>query len=99
MTYKIEYTKKSQSDYDNLDNSQKIQIQKSLSKVESHGMDAGQPLYGKLSGCNKLKHKKLGLRVIFRRSSKGIEIVEIVVIGARGDNEVYDIAIERLGRA
>jgi mRNA interferase RelE/StbE len=48
--------------------------------------------------CRKLKHKKLGLRVIFRQSSEGIEIIEIVVIGKREDDEAYKTAIERLGR-
>ncbi|MCL1903984.1 MAG: hypothetical protein FWF94_06170 [Oscillospiraceae bacterium] len=71
---------------------------KSFKKIEEHGMRAGQELYGKLDDCRKLKHKKLGLRVIFRQSSDGIEIIEIVVIGKRDDDEVYNIAEERLGR-
>ena len=96
--FKFIYTRQSQKDYDQLDNSQKVQIQKSLSKIEEHGMNAGQELYGKLSDCRKLKHKKLGLRVIFRQSEEGIEIIEIVVVGRRGDSEVYDVAEERLGR-
>jgi len=96
--FKFKYTDLSQKDYDRLDNSQKLQVQKSLSKIEEHGMKAGQELYGKLHDCRKLKHKKLGLRVIFRSSDEGIEIIEIVVVGKRGDNEAYDIAEERLGR-
>ena len=98
MNFKFVYTNWSQKDYDSLDNSQRKQIQKSLSKVETHGMLAGQQLYGKLWDCRKLKHKKLGLRVVFRKSDVGIEIIEIVVVGKREDNEVYDIAEERLGR-
>jgi mRNA interferase RelE/StbE len=69
-----------------------------LIKIEENGMNTGQPLYGVLWDCRKLKHKKLGLRVIFRQSPEGIEIIEIVVIGKREDDEVYETAIERLGR-
>ena len=46
----------------------------------------------------KLKHRKLGLRVIFRNPEAGIEIIEIVAIGKLLDDEAYEIAVERLGR-
>lgn len=45
-----------------------------------------------------MKHKKLGLRVIFKQSDLGIEIIEIVVIGKRDEKEVYKEAEKRLGR-
>ena len=48
--------------------------------------------------CNKLKHKKLGLRVVFREYDSRIEIIEIVVIDKRTDAEVYTTAERRLGR-
>ena len=100
MKYTPIFTEFSQLDYDNLDGSQKKQILKSLTKIEENGMNAGQPLHGNLWDCRKLKHKKLGLRVIFKQSDIGIgiEIIEIVVVGKREDNEVYEIAVERLGR-
>jgi mRNA interferase RelE/StbE len=100
MKFDFIYTNASQKDYDKLDNSQKLQIQKSLTKIREQGMQAGQALHGRLWDCRKLKHKKLGLRVIFRNSeASGIEIIEIVVVGQRGDDEVYEIAEQRLGRA
>jgi mRNA interferase RelE/StbE len=98
MKYTPKFTEFSKSDYDRLDGSQKKQILKSLVKLEENGMNAGQPLYGKLWDCRKLKHKKLGLRVVFRQSALGIEIIEIVIIGKREDDEVYETAEERLGR-
>ncbi|MDR1687109.1 MAG: hypothetical protein LBS21_00670 [Clostridiales bacterium] len=55
-------------------------------------------LYGELWDCRKLKHKKLGLRVIFRQSPQSIEVIEIVAIGKREDDEVYVTAVVRLGR-
>ena len=98
MKYTPVFTEFSQLDYNNLDGSQKKQILKSLTKIEKDGMNTGQSLRGKLWDCRKLKHKKLGLRVIFRQSDIGIEIIEIVTVGKREDDEVYEIAAERLGR-
>ena len=98
MRYTPVFTELSQFDYNNLDGSQKKQILKSLTKIEKNGMNTGQPLHGSLWDCRKLKHKRLGLRVIFKQSEIGIEIIEIVTIGKREDDEVYEIAAERLGR-
>ena len=90
MKYKLVFTELSRSDYAALDGSQKTQVLKSLTKIEKNGMDAGTPLHGKLWDCRKLKHRKLGLRVIFRQSEAGLEIIEIVVIGKRKDDEAYE---------
>ena len=98
MTFKINFTKDSLQDYEQLDNTQKIQIRKSRLKIEQSGMQTGQPLRGKLADCRKLKHKKLGLRVIFRQSDLGIEIIEIIFVGKRDDEEVYQLAEKRLRR-
>ena len=104
MKYKLLLTEFSHSDYTKLDGSQKKHVLKSFTKIEQQGMNVGQRLYGKLWDCRKLKHKKLGLRVIFKLSEKSdnlepeVEIIEIVVIGKREDGEVYDTAEERLGR-
>ncbi len=98
MKYTPIFTEFSKSDYEKLDGSQKKQILKSLTKIEENGMNTGQPLHGDLWDCRKLKHKRLGLRVIFRQSGQGIEIIEVVVIGKRKDDVVYDVAAERLGR-
>ena len=98
MNYTPAFTELSLSDYEGLDGSQKTQVLKSLLKIEKSGMQAGQPLHGKLWDCRRLKHRKLGLRVIFRQSNAGIEIVEIVAIGKREDDEVYETALGRLGR-
>jgi mRNA interferase RelE/StbE len=98
IAYKPKLTEYSLYDFKKLDGSQKKQILKSFRKIEKQGMNAGQQLHGKLSDCRKLKHKTLGLRVVFRQSQSGIEIIEIVVIGKREDNDVYSIAEKRLGR-
>ena len=88
MTYKIEFDPRAEKDYHRLDNSQRIAIDKSFFRIRQIGMQAGEALSGKLSGCRKLKHKKLGLRVIFRQTVKGIE--------RRQDSKVYKEAEERI---
>lgn len=96
MTYKIEFDPRAEKDYHRLDNSQRIAIDKSFFRICQIGMQAGEALSGKLSGCRKLKHKKLGLRVIFRQTVKGIEIIEIIAIGRRQDSKVYKEAEKRI---
>lgn len=96
MTFKINFTKESQQDYDKLDHSQQIHIRKSMQRIEESGLLTGQPLRGKLADCRKLKHKKLGLRVVFKQADFGIEIIEIIVVGKRDDQEVYRIEVYRI---
>ena len=98
MKYTVLLTEHSRSDYTKLEGSQKTQVLKSLAKIEKNGMNTGQRLHGKLWDCRKLKHRKLGLRVIFRQSEAGIEIVEVVAIGKRNDDDAYETAAARLGR-
>lgn len=98
MSYKVKFTQDSKRVFSKLDDSQQIQIRKSILKIENQGMNCGQPLSGKLSDCKKMKHKKLSLRVIFKETEFGIKIIEIVAIGKRDDKEVYDTAVKRLMR-
>ena len=98
MKHTLIFTEHSEQDYVNLDGSQKKHVLKSLIKIENNGINAGKPLHGILWDCRKIKHKKLGLRVIFRQIDFTFEIIEIVVIGKREDDEVYETAIKRLAR-
>jgi len=96
--FEIKLAHGANNDFEELDGSQKIQVLKSFTKIEKHGMNVGERLSGKLHDCNKLKHKKLGLRVIFREHNSEIEVIEIVVVGKRADSEAYTMAEKRLGR-
>ena len=60
MIYKPVFTEYSQLDFNGLDGSQKVQVLKSLAKIEINGMSAGKPLHGNLWDCRKLTHKRLG---------------------------------------
>jgi len=98
MMFDVKLAYGSDEDFAKLDGSQKIQVLKSFEKIEKKGMLAGEGLKGKLSDCNKLTHKRLGLRVLFREHDNNIEIIEIVIVGKRADSEVYKMAEKRLNR-
>lgn len=67
-----------------------------ISRIEKRGMWAGEPLSGELAGCNKIKHRKTGLRIVFRQVGESIEIIEIVAIGKREGSRVYRDAAARI---
>ena len=94
--YQIEWTEYSKDDYVKLDGSQKVFVDKALNRIKLRGMDAGQPLHGALAQCNKLKNKKMGLRVIFREVHGKLEVIQVVVIGKRDKETVYKIAENRI---
>lgn len=94
--YKIEYFKEAKKEYDNLDGSQLIFVDKGIDRIRALGMQAGVPLEGKLEGCRKLKNRKMGLRIVFTQQEKTIKIIQIIAIGKRRRNEVYKNALKRL---
>ncbi|PSL40923.1 mRNA interferase RelE/StbE [Planomicrobium soli] len=94
--YQLEWTQYSKEDYEQLDGSQKIFVNKALDRIRLMGMEAGQPLSGNLAQCNKLKNKKMGLRVIFREAEGTIQVIQIVAIGKREKEKIYKMAEERL---
>ena len=96
--FELEWTKYSRADYESLDGAQLVFVDKALARIKLLGMQAGNPLIGELSGCRKLKHRKLGLRIVFRQSESGIQIIQIVAIGARSDSAVYRQSESRLGK-
>lgn len=96
MAYELEWTRYSRDGYRSLDGSRRVVVDKGLARIKERGMQAGEPLSGDLAGCNKIKHRKLGLRIVFRPSTAGIEIIEVVIIGKREGDRVYRDAAERL---
>ncbi|ANU27078.1 addiction module toxin RelE [Planococcus versutus] len=94
--YQLEWTQYSKEDYEQLDGSQKIFVHKALDRIKLRGMEAGQSLHGDLAQCNKLKNKKMGLRIIFREAVGTIQVIQIVAIGKRDKEKIYKMAEERL---
>lgn len=94
--YHLNFNIYSEEEYKKLDGSEKKLINKGLRRIQEQGMSAGQELRGALNHCRKLKYKKAGLRIIFRQDGDNIEVIEIVAIGKRSDQEVYKDAENRL---
>ena len=81
--YQSGWTEYSRDDYDKLDGSQKLFVDKALNRIKLCDMDTGQPLRGALTQCNKPKNKKMSLRVIFREIQGKFEVIQVVVIEKR----------------
>jgi mRNA interferase RelE/StbE len=104
MNWTLIYTKNAADDLKTLDNSQRIQVLKSVTKAVQNPLPQNEGGYGhplgnkrsnNLTGCLKLKLKKLGLRIVYQlKRDQGI--MEILAISARDDEEVYSIVGSRL---
>ncbi|WP_125765290.1 type II toxin-antitoxin system RelE family toxin [Levilactobacillus mulengensis] len=96
--YAIAYLEEARNDYQKLDGSQKVFVDKGLNRIRKLGMQAGQPLAGSLINCRKLKNKRMGLRIVFRQVDQEIQIIQILAIGKRADKAVYRDAAQRLSQ-
>lgn len=96
--YEVIYLPEAKEEYDNLEGNQLVFVDKGISRLKVLGMNAGQPLHGKLINCRKLKNKKMGLRIIFTRDKEKIKIIKIIAIGARRREKVYRDAENRLSK-
>ncbi|MDR0951856.1 MAG: type II toxin-antitoxin system RelE/ParE family toxin [Oscillospiraceae bacterium] len=101
--YKVDYLDAAMDDLKSLDGSQRIQVLKAINRVKANPLPKseggyGQPL-GNVSGSNltglcKIKLLKLGIRVVYKLIREN-NIMSIVVIAARADSQVYQIAEDR----
>lgn len=103
MNWVLKFLPEAEKDLKKLDGSERILIAKAIKKVITNPVSIYKGGYGKplghkagtdLTGLYKIKLKGAGLRVVY----KLIEIensMVIVVIGARADDEVYEIAEKR----
>lgn len=94
--YQLIYQKKAWDEYQKLDGSQKIFVDKGLQRIKLFGMLTGQPLSDGLINCRKLKNRRMGLRIIFRQDNQKVEVIQILAIGKRSDKQVYRDAEQRL---
>ncbi len=101
--WQVEYLKEAVEDLKRLDFSQRLQVIKAIDKVSVNPLPRTEGGYGKplgnrnstkLAGYLKIKLKKLGLRVVYKLVKEN-DIMRVIVISARADNEVYLIAQKR----
>jgi mRNA interferase RelE/StbE len=98
----VSFAKEAEKDYDAFDFSAKSQINNAILKVSQNPLPKNEGGYGttlgnkrgkNLSGLCRIKLLKLGIRVIYKLIRTG-ETMNIIVIAARADDEVYDIAAQ-----
>ena len=103
MSYDIKYSDEAEKDLKEFNPAQLRQIRKSIEKFSENPLPKNEGGYGNplghkhgknLTGLCKITFKKLGVRVVYKliRTS---EVMQIIVIAARADDEVYDIADKR----
>ena len=104
MRWKVEFTAEAEKDMKALDYSQRLQVDKVIYKVSQNPLPQSEGGYGKslgnkqsknLTGLLKVKLLKLGIRVVYK-IVRTDEIMKIIVVAARADDNVYDIAAKRI---
>ncbi|MCX6053318.1 MAG: type II toxin-antitoxin system RelE/ParE family toxin [Chloroflexi bacterium] len=100
MARTIEYTKQADTDLNGLDNSQKKQVLKAILRVSNNPQPNtkgghGKPLGNNLTGFLKIKLKKHGIRVFYRIVFEN-EIMRVVIISIRAEEQVYKLLQERI---
>ena len=103
MSYKIEYTEEARTDLRKLDGSQVKQVLEAIQRVSENPLPKSDGGYGNplgnrqgnnLTGYCKIKLSKLGIRIVYR-IVRTDGVMKIIVIAARADNEVYELAAKR----
>ena len=103
-TWTVDYTEDAKKDIKDLDKSQASQVIKAIDRVSQNPLPNteggyGNPLGNKgstnLTGFLKIKLVKLGIRVVYKLIRTD-EVMKIIVVAARADDEVYEIAAQRI---
>ena len=100
----VSFTDEAKRDYNALDPVALNQVDKAIRKVSQNPLPESEGGYGKplghkrgrnLTGYFKIKLKKLGIRVVYKLVRTD-EVMKIIIVAAREDDEVYDVAARRI---
>lgn len=103
MSWQVSYIEEADKDYQALDGSQRILVDKAIEKVKQNPLPQREGGYGKelgnkagtnLSGFLKVKLKAVGIRIVYKLVRTETTMM-VVVIGMRADEEVYQLAQKR----
>ncbi|MCD7748622.1 MAG: type II toxin-antitoxin system RelE/ParE family toxin [Oscillospiraceae bacterium] len=103
MSWKVKYIPEAVKDLQDLDGNPRKIVRKAIQKVSENPLPSsegglGKPLGNKgnhnLTGLLKIKLRSVGIRVVYKLVRQDNDMV-VIVIGARADDEVYDIASQR----
>lgn len=105
MEWKIKYHPLALEELTKLDGSVRKIVLKGILKVSSNPKPQNEGGYGKtlgnkgnndLTGLLKIKYRDIGIRVVYKLiEDERTHEMYILVISARADNEVYDLAGKR----
>ena len=103
MIWGIEFLQEAEKDMKRLDHSVQIQVLKGIKKVSKNPLPVSQGGYGKslgnkentnLTNLMKIKFMDIGIRVVYKIEYVD-EVMKIIVISARTDEQVYKEASKR----
>ncbi|MGX7415122.1 type II toxin-antitoxin system RelE family toxin [Aerococcus christensenii] len=106
MSYKLAFIKEALNDYQKLDGSQRILVDKALKRILLNPLPQQEGGYGKplanrfqtkLTGLMKVKLKRSGLRIIYRLERHEYQLL-VIIIGARADSQIYKEAQRRIAK-
>lgn len=103
MSWEIQYTDETKADLRDVDGSQRKTVIKAVTKVSQNPLPTSEGGYGKplgnkhgnaLTGLCKIKLVREGIRVVYALVRTDV-VMKIIVIAARSDDELYEIAAQR----
>lgn len=106
MMWNVAYLPEALNDLRGLDGSQKILVRKAIQKVRQNPLPENEGGYGKslgnknnsnLSGFLKIKLRGAGPRIVYQLIRHEDNML-IIIIGAREDEEVYEMAQKRISK-
>lgn len=106
MNWSVVYLPEVRNDLAALDGSQRVRVRKAIQKVAENPLPDNEGGYGRplgnkhgsdLTGLLKIKLRGAGLRVVYKLVRTETQM-QVIVIGAREDDEVYVIAKKRADR-
>jgi len=104
MSWTVLFLSEAEKDLEKLAGNQKLLVFKAIQKVKNNPLPDTEGGYGKalgnqgkrnLTGFYKIKIKDAGIRIVYKLIRTESEMI-IIVIGARADNVVYDLATRRI---
>ena len=96
----VTLTDDAQDDFLTLDHSLQIPVFKAICKVSANPQPQpkgyGKPLSGRLSGYCKIKLRDYGVRIIYNLVPTNSNNMNVIIIGMRSDDAVYEEATNRI---
>lgn len=102
--WSVELIPEAQEDHRRLDGSVRKIVDKAIDKISTNPLPQTEGGYGKplgnkgnvnLTGLLKVKLKSSGIRIVYKIYREQ-EMMKVIVIGIREDNEVYEDALQRI---